>query len=87
MTIPDKVMGVYDRKVISVIGRDIWNHIRDHVDSGTLNSQQMCDIARLLSPKVGGNHSRRVKDERKSSVTTMMRKCTPWTHKQLFRNS
>ena len=59
-------MGVYDRKVISVIGRDIWDHILNGATSGTLNSQHMCDIARLLSPKVGGNHSRRIKDEKRS---------------------
>ena len=66
MAIPDIVMGINDRKVISIIGRDIWDHILNDVTSGIVNSQQMCDIARLLSPKVGGNHSRRIKDEKRS---------------------
>ena len=73
MATPDIVMGINDREVISIIGRDIWDHILNNVTSGILNSQQMCDIARLLSPKVGGNHSRRVKDERKPCDAAEMR--------------
>ena len=87
-------MGIYDRKVISIIGRYIWDHILNDVTFGILNSQHMCDIASLFSPNVGGNHSRRVKDQKKpcdavemreilSAVITIKRKCTPWTHTQL----
>ena len=73
MAIPDIVMGIYDREVISIIGRDIWDHILNDATSGILNSQHMCDICRLLNPKVGGNHSRRIKDEKRSCDAVEMR--------------
>ena len=41
-------MGIYDRKVIAIIGRDIWDHILNNVICGILNTQHMCDIASLV---------------------------------------
>ena len=52
-------MGINDGKVISIVGKDIWNHILDAVRDGTVNPQNMSDIARLLNSKVGGSHLRR----------------------------
>ena len=52
-------MGINDKKVISIVGKDIWNHILDAVRDGTVNRQNMSDIAGLLNSKVGGSHLRR----------------------------
>ena len=52
-------MGINDGRVVSIIGKDIWKHIRDEVNNGTVNPQQMSDIAGLLNAKVRGSHLRR----------------------------
>ena len=66
-------MGIHDGKVISIIGQDIWTQILSDVTNGTLNSQHMCDISRLLSPSVGGSHSRRVENGKKLCDAAEMR--------------
>ena len=52
-----KVMGIYDRKVIVIIGRDIWDHILNNVTCGILNTQHMCDIASLVPQPTWGKLS------------------------------
>ena len=64
-------MGIYDAKVISKVGIDIWNYILEDVRIGTLNKQMMSDIARLLHPKVGGSHKRRKEEGGKSDAAEM----------------
>ena len=66
-------MGIYDGKIISIIGQDIWNQILSDVTGDILNSQHMCDIARLLGPSVGGNHSRRTVNGKKLCDAAEMR--------------
>ena len=50
-------MGIYDRKVIAIIGRDIWDHILNNVTCGILNTQHMCDIASLVPQPTWGKLS------------------------------
>ena len=50
-------MGIYNRKVIAIIGRDIWDHILNNVTCGILNTQHMCDIAILVPQSTWGKLS------------------------------
>ena len=53
-------MGINDREVELIIGKDIWTLILDGVREGMVTAQNMADIASLLNSKVYGSHKRRM---------------------------
>ena len=79
-------MGINDRKVGSIIGKDIWKHILDEVSDGAATAQNMKDIARLLNSKVNGSHLQRMEKSvmrrkcGRSLENTTTRRCMTWTH-------
>ena len=53
-------MGIYDKEVKERLGDESWSVILESVNRGAIDAQKMKDIAQQMSPKVGGNHKRRM---------------------------
>ena len=53
-------MGIYDKKVKSILGQSAWDILEKHVSHGGLDAEKMRDTALELNPKVGGGHLRRM---------------------------
>ena len=49
-------MGIQDKKVSELIGKESFDWIRECVDDYTIKGTHMKDIARLLGSKINGNH-------------------------------
>ena len=54
-------MGIYDKEVEDILGKENFEMILDYVIEGKINDVQMMDICAQLHSKVRGNHQRRCK--------------------------
>ena len=57
-------MGKNDDSVREALGKEAWDLLIEKTEDGSINSQHMKDISRALHPRIGGNHLRRVNEQK-----------------------
>ena len=79
----------YEQFVRRKLGEDVAKLLSDNVTNGTINAQNMKDLAFKLVPseeqKIGGNHVRRTQDGGEASDWAEMRRILcDWYNEELF---
>ena len=79
-------MGKNDYLVKERLGQKAWEILIEKTKDGTITSQHMKDLSQFLDSTVGGNHSRRVNDQKKSCDDFEMREIlSDWWDQKLYK--
>ena len=79
-------MGKNDYLVKEKLGQKAWEILIEKTKDGTITSQHMKDLSQFLDSTVGGNHSRRVNDQKKSCDDFEMREIlSDWWDQKLYK--
>ena len=78
-------MGRNTKSVREALGKEAWDILIEKTEDGSISAQHMKDISSALHPRVGGNHSRRVTEQKVTCDGSEMRAIlSDWWDLELF---